>query len=55
MHCHIAWHVSEGLSVQFLEDPSKITLPDATEFAKTCNNYNAYYKNSYWKKDDSGL
>lgn len=19
MHCHIAWHVSEGLAVQFLE------------------------------------
>ena len=55
MHCHIAWHVSEGLSVQFLEEPSKIKMPDASEFAKTCSIYNAYYKKSYWKKDDSGL
>ncbi|EMC98300.1 hypothetical protein BAUCODRAFT_42685, partial [Baudoinia panamericana UAMH 10762] len=24
MHCHIAWHISEGLGLQFLESPSNI-------------------------------
>lgn len=27
MHCHIAWHVSEGLAVQFLESKASIPLP----------------------------
>ena len=55
MHCHIAWHISEGLGVQFLESPSQIVMPNQAEFDNTCNNYKAYYKNAYWKKDDSGL
>lgn len=24
MHCHIAWHASDGLALQFIEQPSKI-------------------------------
>ncbi|KAF2400757.1 hypothetical protein EJ06DRAFT_542895 [Trichodelitschia bisporula] len=55
MHCHIAWHISEGLGVQFLESKSTIKLPDAT-WQKTCANWNAYYSgNPAYLKTDSGL
>ncbi|KAK6438685.1 laccase, multicopper oxidase, benzenediol:oxygen oxidorectuctase [Oleoguttula sp. CCFEE 5521] len=54
-HCHIAWHVSEGLGVQFVETPSQVTLPDSAAYKKTCDNWKAYVPTSYWKKDDSGL
>ena len=53
MHCHIAWHVSEGLAVQFLEDAAGITYPDQTAFQTQCNNWDAY--TPYYIKDDSGL
>ncbi|KAK0940481.1 laccase, multicopper oxidase, benzenediol:oxygen oxidorectuctase [Friedmanniomyces endolithicus] len=55
MHCHIAWHVSEGLGVQFLESPSQITLPDKSQFDSQCSAWNKYYQTAYWKKDDSGI
>jgi len=55
LHCHIAWHVSEGLGMQFVESPDKIQYPPASEFSQTCNNWNSYYKNAFWKKHDSGL
>lgn len=55
MHCHIAWHVSEGLAIQFLEAPSQITMPSTSAFETTCSNWDKYYKTAYWKKDDSGL
>jgi hypothetical protein len=42
MHCHIAFHVGMGLSVQFLERRSNITLPAAgSEWYTNCNNWAA--------------
>ncbi|KAK5123448.1 hypothetical protein LTR85_002486 [Meristemomyces frigidus] len=55
MHCHIAWHASGGLAVQFLEAPSQITLPSTSAFEATCKNWNKYYETAYWRKDDSGI
>lgn len=55
MHCHIAWHVSEGLGVQFIEAPGQITFPDSAAYKKTCDNWKAYAPTAYWQKDDSGL
>ncbi|KAF2703097.1 multicopper oxidase [Pleomassaria siparia CBS 279.74] len=57
MHCHIAFHVSMGLSTQFLESPDKIVLPAAnSEFFDTCANWNSYQQNSHpYPQDDSGL
>ncbi|KAK3384924.1 multicopper oxidase-domain-containing protein [Podospora didyma] len=56
-HCHIAWHVSQGLSVQFLEQlssiPTAMTLNDITA---NCNNWDAYYPaNDPFSQDDSGI
>lgn len=55
MHCHIAWHISEGLGVQFLEAPSQMTLPDATQFNQQCADWKAYEATTLYPQDDSGL
>ncbi|KAF2203973.1 putative multicopper oxidase, type 1 [Delitschia confertaspora ATCC 74209] len=54
LHCHIAWHVAEGLGVQFLESKSSIKLPDAS-WDETCTKWKEYYKDPEWPKNDSGL
>ncbi|KAH8883756.1 laccase-1 [Thozetella sp. PMI_491] len=60
MHCHIAWHVSGGLSVDFLERPndlrSGISAADAAAFEANCNAWRSYYPQlDPFKQDDSGL
>lgn len=50
MHCHIAWHASSGLALQFVEQPSKIpglmenagVLPS---FKRRCDDWTNYYTN----------
>ncbi|KAH7099823.1 laccase [Auriculariales sp. MPI-PUGE-AT-0066] len=59
MHCHIAWHASEGLSLQLVERASEIdfTVIDST-WQETCTNWNNWYDSSdnfYGEKTDSGL
>ncbi|KAF1808399.1 laccase [Eremomyces bilateralis CBS 781.70] len=55
MHCHVAWHIGEGLGVQFLERKSEITLPGPA-WQQTCTNWKRYYSgNPAWLKEDSGL
>ena len=55
-HCHIAWHISEGLSAQFLERiddiPKSMNLNDLNE---NCRNWNAYAPTDPFPKVDSGL
>lgn len=57
MHCHIAWHVSQGLAMQFVESPESITFPDKAAYQRTCDNYKAFEKSpqAVYVKDDSGL
>ncbi|EUC33606.1 multicopper oxidase [Bipolaris zeicola 26-R-13] len=58
MHCHIAFHVGMGLSVQFLERKQEINLPAAgSEWNNNCNNWAAYKAGTtdVWPQDDSGL
>jgi FtsP/CotA-like multicopper oxidase with cupredoxin domain len=56
MHCHIAWHISQGLGVQFLERvddiPSAVTLG---ELQPTCRDWEAYWDAVKPDKYDSGL
>ncbi|KAF2812433.1 putative multicopper oxidase, type 1 [Mytilinidion resinicola] len=54
MHCHIAWHISEGLGVQFLEAKSQITLP-GSDWDTQCTDWKTYYENPVYEKIDSGL
>lgn len=57
-HCHIAWHIGEGLGMQYVEQPNQIVFPDKDAFAKTCNNYKTYQANKVsdpYGVYDSGL
>ncbi|TRX88988.1 hypothetical protein FHL15_010110 [Xylaria flabelliformis] len=58
-HCHIAWHVSGGLSVDFLERVSEqkgqISAADQTAYQNNCAAWRKYFDNSGIVKIDSGL
>ncbi|KAL1902381.1 hypothetical protein Sste5346_001361 [Sporothrix stenoceras] len=55
-HCHIAWHVSEGLSAQFLEKRSEIRQAmDLNALNQNCRNWDAYYPTDPFQQTDSGL
>lgn len=60
LHCHIAWHASGGLAMQFLERPAdipaaKYALSDS--FQGQCNKYEAYAATAEFQLlgGDSGL
>ena len=59
MHCHIAWHISSGLGLQFVERESEILnyIPGHVRqsYQKQCQKWNKYYANSPSKQDDSGV
>ena len=64
MHCHIAWHASGGLALQFVEKPGKISqlfrqsgvIP---RYSEKCTNWGAYYsvfnKPNNATQEDSGI
>ncbi|CAG8971875.1 hypothetical protein HYALB_00001988 [Hymenoscyphus albidus] len=59
MHCHIAWHISMGLGVQFLERESELHTPEVTAALDTMQNncvaWDRWYETTPFKKPDSGL
>ena len=62
MHCHIAWHVGEGLSLQFLELPGQIPRAygntiNGRDFQNQCRAWDQYFggANDVYGKTDSGL
>ncbi|KAI4602002.1 hypothetical protein KJ359_010868 [Pestalotiopsis sp. 9143b] len=56
MHCHIAWHTSEGLAVQVLERESEIgALIDADVMNSTCAAWDDYTAEDDIIQDDSGI
>ncbi|KAH8666935.1 putative extracellular dihydrogeodin oxidase/laccase [Xylariales sp. PMI_506] len=56
MHCHIAWHTSEGLAIQILERQSEILpLYDSDVLTSTCDAWNAYANADHVIQDDSGV
>ncbi|EFX03359.1 laccase [Grosmannia clavigera kw1407] len=56
-HCHLAWHVSQGFAVQFLEQLNAIPQSvDLSGLADQCQNWNNYYPaEDPFLKTDSGL
>lgn len=54
MHCHIAWHTSEGFAVQILERESEITY-DYDTLNGTCTNWKAYVAADNVGQYDSGV
>lgn len=62
MHCHIAWHVGEGLSLQFLELPNEVASEygdyvRGKEFQDTCASWVDFDNSAgnIYAKTDSGL
>ncbi len=57
MHCHIAWHVSQGLAVDFLEEADQIPAAmDLSVLNDNCAAWNSYFPTSDpFPQFDSGL
>lgn len=60
VHCHIAWHASQGLALEFVEDQSLYTIPDAfiATTQQECAAWNAHMNTSLYlnnPQDDSGI
>ena len=60
MHCHVAWHASEGLAVQFVEREREISRtlePGSLEaFERTCERWHEYENEGVvYQQDDSGI
>ena len=57
VHCHIAWHASEGLALQFVESESDIavSMTDTEAFEDTCSAWNDYTPTEFYIQDDSGI
>ncbi|KAH7350933.1 laccase precursor [Rhexocercosporidium sp. MPI-PUGE-AT-0058] len=57
MHCHIAWHASQGLAMQFVESESAIsaTIADSSILTNTCAAWKNYSSTEIWSQDDSGI
>jgi FtsP/CotA-like multicopper oxidase with cupredoxin domain len=61
-HCHIAWHASQGLSMQFGErysDLQKGILGDVSAFKKGCDEWDGYWyegnPDKPYEQTDSGI
>lgn len=56
MHCHIAWHVSGGLGVQFLERGAEIAgKMDLKRSNENCKAWDVWFADKRHLKIDSGL
>ncbi|KAJ5698558.1 hypothetical protein N7462_000563 [Penicillium macrosclerotiorum] len=60
LHCHLQYHASEGMALQFIEQPSKIAglLSDAgvsSELSDRCTAWKDWYSVSNKTQDDSGI
>ncbi|KAI1499873.1 laccase [Biscogniauxia marginata] len=56
MHCHIAWHVSQGLSVQFLERRNEIPeVMDLDSLEPGCTEWEEWIPHNPYQQTDSGL
>ncbi len=56
LHCHIAWHVGQGLGVQLLELPEKIpAVVDFSVLQPFCHDWSIYQSTASYDQIDSGL
>ena len=56
MHCHIAWHTSEGLAVQILERETELVeLVNSSVLNSTCAAWDTYTSKDDIVQDDSGI
>jgi hypothetical protein len=57
MHCHIGWHVSEGLAMQFVERIDAIpgNVGVGPQWRETCAAWTKYQNTVRPIRDDSGV
>lgn len=60
MHCHIPFHISAGLGLQFVERQDEIvnSIGDLQGFQDGCKSWSTFQKDSYpdgFELGDSGL
>ncbi|KAL2151411.1 hypothetical protein VTH82DRAFT_6509 [Thermothelomyces myriococcoides] len=55
IHCHIGWHASQGLALEFIENQSDITFDELSirEYEETCKAWGEW--EPVWPQDDSGI
>lgn len=54
MHCHIAWHTSEGFALQIIERQSEISY-DYDTLNETCTHWKTYVAAQDVVQYDSGV
>ena len=56
-HCHIAWHVSDGFAMTFLERPDDVRneMPIPDVIMQTCTDWSAWTSNHVVDEIDDGL
>jgi hypothetical protein len=57
IHCHIAWHVSEGLALQFIERIDEIPgqVGVTNQWEQNCASWTNYQNTVHPLQDDSGI
>ncbi|KAH8888457.1 hypothetical protein GQ53DRAFT_843425 [Thozetella sp. PMI_491] len=56
LHCHIAWHASQGLAMQLIEREGEIAPivgQDIEQYERVCKNWNSWH--GPYEMDDSGI
>ena len=57
MHCHIGWHTSMGLGLQFIERETEIPqlLTSTSRLQNTCAAWSTWAESVNIKEEDSGV
>ena len=58
VHCHIQWHASQGLSLEFVESEHAIeasSTEDRQIFGDTCESWREWYATAPFEQEDSGI
>lgn len=56
MHCHIAWHTSEGFALQIVERYDEIaSITDTTHLKDSCSVWSEHQETAMVEQDDSGI
>lgn len=57
IHCHIAWHASQGFAFEFVENKHSIDVgyDEKATFYDTCKTWDQHSPYMPFKQDDSGI
>ena len=57
LHCHVAWHISEGMNINFLEQTPSVQKEMEIPYtmAQTCRDWSAWTGDHVVPQIDSGL